>query len=229
MEIVFILVEPSVPENTGAAARALNTMGFNRLRIVNPGHDPLRGKSRIVAHGSFGILEKAEIFNSLKEAVADLDFIIGTSAKKRRTREEYLKSGDLREFLKSREYLNHTGIIFGREESGLTNEEIGLCDIISNVPLSKPYPSLNLSHAVMIYAYELSANQPKMKPGSQPVIADENLKALKAKVGKILEIMEMNNLSAIGPRIYERMSYLQEVDIHILHSITAAFLEKYGD
>lgn len=81
----FILVEPAVPENAGAAARAMKTMGFTDLRIVAPGHDSpihLTEKALTLAHGSREILAGAMIFSSLAEAVHDLDFLVATTARR---------------------------------------------------------------------------------------------------------------------------------------------------
>ena len=79
-DIIFILVRPAVPENVGAAARALKTMGFSRLRIV--GSDAHREKpARILAHASNDILENAQAFPDLQSALADIDFVIGTFGK----------------------------------------------------------------------------------------------------------------------------------------------------
>ncbi|MGE0087944.1 MAG: TrmH family RNA methyltransferase [Bacteroidales bacterium] len=83
IDIHFILVEPAVSENIGAAARALKTMGFSSLRLVKPANH-LADEARWLAHASNDILENAHVFPSLKEAVKDMDWIIGTTAKKRK-------------------------------------------------------------------------------------------------------------------------------------------------
>jgi len=87
MDILFILVEPAVPENIGSAARAMKTMGFRQLRLVHP-VDPLSDPARWLAHGATDILENAEIFSSLKNALHDIDLIIGTLAKPLSVRNE---------------------------------------------------------------------------------------------------------------------------------------------
>ena len=82
MEIVFVLVEPAVPENIGASARALKTMGFDQLRLVNT-QQHLEKQARILAHGSGDILAQAQAYDSLPAALADIDLAIATSAKPR--------------------------------------------------------------------------------------------------------------------------------------------------
>jgi tRNA/rRNA methyltransferase len=223
LEIIFILTEPAVPENIGASARAIKTMGFTGLRMINPqGLDSK--KVKIVAHASEDILDNSEVFQTFEEAIQDLDFLVATSAKKRRTNQDYLHASGLPSFLEERKKsILKTGIIFGREESGLTNEEIRKCDLVTFIPLHNPYPSLNLSHAVMIYAYLLSGLAKSDKKTIKR-IPKENIKTLKNKVLHILEDMEMKQLHIIGPRISERLSYLTSDDISLLHSICNAYL-----
>ena len=157
MEISFVITEPATPENVGAAARALKTMGYSDLRLVNP-CDHLSAPARWMAHASEDILEKAQVFLSLEEAVESCDFIVGTTAKQRNVRHDYLPLQQLAEFLEKKEkVIRRVAIVFGREESGLSNKELGFCDLLTTVPLNSPYPSLNLAQAVMLYAYELSS------------------------------------------------------------------------
>jgi tRNA/rRNA methyltransferase len=157
MNVIFVLSEPRHPENIGAAARAIKTMGFNRLRLVNPLLFPHPAASRL-AWASNDILDTAEVFTSLEEAVADADFIIGTSSKKRNQIHHYYKCSELKELLASKNNsVNNIAIVFGGEESGLSNVDLLKCSIVSFIPLKTSYPSLNLAQAVMIYAYELSA------------------------------------------------------------------------
>lgn len=226
MNISFILVEPAVPENIGAAARAIKTMGFHALCLVNPDNFPNR-KADIVAHASQEVLKEAKMYSSLKELVNDFDLLIATSAKRRRTNENYLKAEELPEFLLGRlDAYNRVGIVFGREESGLSNEEIRMCDIISYVTLANPYPSLNLSHAVMVYAFLLAGVLKEKRKGRSATYPYQSLQVLKNKVNIILEDIQIKQPHIIGPRIMERLSYLKREDISLLHSICNALLEK---
>ncbi|MET0378363.1 MAG: tRNA/rRNA methyltransferase, partial [Spongiibacteraceae bacterium] len=157
MQIIFVLVRPAVPENIGAAARALKTMGFIELRIV--GTVAHREKqARILAHASTDILDNAQEFSDLSAALADIDFSVATSAKDRHDRRYSFSPPELRANLIGKQgAVKKVAIVFGCEESGLSNGELALCDALSSVPLATSYPSLNLAQAVMLYAYELSA------------------------------------------------------------------------
>jgi tRNA/rRNA methyltransferase len=226
MQISFILVEPAVPENIGASARAIKTMGFGNLCIVkSPKH--LDKKSKILAHASVDVLENAVVFQDFDHMMSEFDFLIATSAKRRRTNENYIQAEDLHDFLQLRENnLGRIGILFGREESGLKNDEISKCDLISYVPIANPYPSLNLSQAVMIYAYLLSNI---IRVESEPEVdskPDESLSALKGKVKTLLDVIEIKQAHIIGPRIMERLSFLKKEDISLLHSTCNSLLEK---
>jgi tRNA/rRNA methyltransferase len=218
MQIHFILVEPAVPENVGAAARAIKTMGFTSLRLVNTkAHQD--EKASWLAHASNEILENAQEFKTLQEAIHDIDWIIGTSAKKRRVNEDYYPSHQINDLIRAKaNSIQNLAIVFGREESGLRNEELKLCDIITSVPMKTSYPSLNLAQSVMVYAYILSQLVYEEKDPDQKTNRDE-LNILKSKTKNILGDIGFKKESAIYNRILERLMILGETDIHLLLSV----------
>lgn len=227
MQIHFILVEPAVPENIGAAARAIKTMGFTSLRLVNT-KAHLDEKAGWVAHASQEILEKAKIFSSLNEAVKNMDWIIGTSAKKRRVNEDFYPIDKINDLIKAKaNSIQNVAIVFGREESGLTNSELKLCDIVTSVPMKTVYPSLNLAQSVMIYAYKLSRLRydTKEMPGQNADQAE--LITLKNKTKNLLETIGFKKDSAIYNRIMERLMILGKTDVHLLLSIENKIFKKF--
>jgi tRNA/rRNA methyltransferase len=124
MDLYFILVKPAVPGNVGAAARAIKTMGYTRLRLVAP-CDHLGQEARMLAHASEEILEDAEVFVGLKEAIADLDMTVATTAKTRDVRVEYFSASEIPGVIRSKGgSVNKTGLVFGREESGLIGNDL---------------------------------------------------------------------------------------------------------
>lgn len=218
MQIHFILVEPAVPENVGAAARAIKTMGFSSLRLVNT-KAHLEEEAKWLAHASNEILENAQEFKTLEEAIQDIDWIIGTSAKRRRVNEDYYPSHKINDLIQAKiNSIKNLAIVFGREESGLTNEELRLCDMITSVPMKTTYPSLNLAQSVMIYTYVLSQLEYEEKYPDQKTNRDE-LNILKTKTKNILCDIGFKKDSAIYNRILERLMILGETDIHLLLSI----------
>ena len=222
MEIVFILVEPAREENVGAAARAMKTMGFSKLRLVNPCHY-LGERALATAHASGEILEQAQVFASLSEAVADVDFVIGSAAKHRNVKADYHWVGDLPQILTEKgSSVGSVAVVFGREESGLSNEELLLCHLLSTIPMRSKYPSLNLGQAVMVYAYELSkVNLLYARRTVRPVEAGEFAVAQQ----RLVQLLSDINLDAkTQSRIAERFALLGEEDIVLFHK----FFQKYS-
>ncbi len=229
MNIIFILVEPAVPGNVGASARAINTMGFNDLRLVAPSNH-LSEEARMFAHGSNHILEKAIVYPSFSESVKDIDFIIGATAKKRSSNEEYIECNWLSGLLQKKgSTIETVGLVFGREESGLTNEELGQCDLATYIPLANPYPSLNLSQAVMIYAFLLADKRLKSISKKNSEQDKAGLKQLKSKVVNLLDNIEINKNPVLFNRILERIMLLGEDDIHLFHSVLNKLEGKIGE
>lgn len=225
MQISFILVEPAVPENVGAAARALKTMGYSQLVLVNP-CDYLSGPARWLAHGSGEILEQAQVFSSLKDAIQGFDFVIGTSAKKRSVKYDYYPLPKLPELLSFKgNAVKNAAIVFGREESGLRNDELKRCNLVTSIPMKTTFPSLNLAQAVMLYAWELSKMQ-AAESVTESTKNQESLRSLIQKIHAILLDTGFREESAIFPRFLERISFLDEGDIHLLHSFCNKLLEN---
>lgn len=154
MKITFILVEPARPGNVGLACRAMKTMGLNRLRLVNPCN--LEDEARWAAHESTEILDEAGIYEGLGSALADVDFSVATTARPRLEHDDYPSPEALASAVHGKNgSVGHTAVVFGRESDGLTGEELGRCHAASTVPLTSEQPSLNLAHAVLIYARAL--------------------------------------------------------------------------
>lgn len=221
-EIYFVLVRPAVPENVGAAARAIKTMGFAHLRIV--ASDAHREKpARILAHASNDILENAQTFPDLEAALADIDFSIGTSAKARHERRYQLSPAQVCAAIENKSaILSRVAIVFGCEESGLSNTELALCDALSSIPLATGYPSLNLSQAVMLYAYELA----NLK-FEAPLIADAGqLHTLKTRMQKLFASIDTEADSKLARWADERCAQLTQDDVSFLHQLLARIEEK---
>jgi len=229
----FIQVEPAVPENIGASARALKTMGFDSLRLVKPA-DHLAEPARWLAHGSNDILEKAMVFDSFKNAVDDMDMIIGSTAKKRRVKYDYYQIDQLPKLIRSKgSTIQNIAIVFGREESGLTNEELQMCDLLTYIPMASPYPSLNLAQSVMLYAYTLSIfthrqskidNRQSTIPPPTP-----SYPILKQKASLLLQQTGIADNQNLYNRIMERLAVLSENDIHILLSVVKSIIDINND
>ena len=225
MDLYFILVKPAVPGNIGAAARAIKTMGYTRLRLVAP-CDYLGQEARMLAHASEEILESAQVFAGLKEAIADLDMNVATTAKTRAVRVEYFSASEIPGVIRAKgNTVNKVGLVFGREESGLTNNEIRMCDLVSSIPMKLSYPSLNLGQSVMIYAYIMASfERTKPEPTSHS-LDQEGFRAMMDKSMKVLNDLDIDRNPALYNRVIERLASLGEDDIHLLHSILKRYLK----
>jgi tRNA/rRNA methyltransferase len=222
MEICFVLVRPAVPENVGAAARALKTMGFARLRIV--GSDAhLQRRAYILAHGAGDVLDNAASYPDLAAALADVDFSIATSAKHRHDRRYNLPPAAVRAALAAKgDSVGRAAMVFGCEEAGLSNAELVLCDALTSIPLAASYPSLNLGQAVMLYAYELSA-----LALATPVAADAGeWRGVTLRLRAALSRLDVASESPLAQWADERAAALGRDDVRFLHMLLGRLEEK---
>jgi tRNA (cytidine32/uridine32-2'-O)-methyltransferase len=155
-------VNTSHPGNIGSAARAMKTMGLSELVLVAPKEFPSH-KADEMSSGSHDILQKAVVVSTLEEAVADCTLVVGASARVRTIPWPYMTPRLMAEKIREEAPTGHTAIVFGNEQSGLSNEELQRCHLHVQIPANPAYSSLNLAAAVQVFAYELhvaSLNQP---------------------------------------------------------------------
>ncbi|MDR0315554.1 MAG: RNA methyltransferase [Treponema sp.] len=159
-DIVIILCRASEPGNIGAVCRAMKNMGLSRLRLVcTEALDEALVRTRAIHAGD--IWDQALFFDTLEAAAADCSLLIGTTRRRGRRRksvtmEPRTLAAWLRDHFPSESTsAGKVGIVFGNERTGLEDAELDMCNIASHIPVSDAFPSLNLSHAVQIYAYEL--------------------------------------------------------------------------
>ena len=150
-----ILVEPQLGENIGTTARAMMNCGLNDLRLVDPKEDWLSEKARGASSGADAILEKAQKFTKVEDAIADLECVYATTARRREMVKTVMTAraaaGDMRTRSAAAQRL---GLLFGRERIGLTNHELGLANVLVEVPMNPEHSSLNLAQAVLVVGYE---------------------------------------------------------------------------
>jgi TrmH family RNA methyltransferase len=164
-----IFLEPETPGNVGAIARAMKNFGLKKLVLVNPKCE-LDDTAYARAMRGKDILRKARAATSLKEIKKKVDFLVGTTAKpcssEYNLNRQCIAPGTLAEKLS--EIDGNIGILLGREDSGLSNEELSLCDIAVHIPASPKYSTLNVSHAAVILFYELAKiKSKKVRPASR--------------------------------------------------------------
>ncbi len=152
--VKIVLVGTTHPGNIGATARAMKNMGILNLVLVTPKEFP----SDVATYRSKAakdVLEKAEVFDDLESAVSDCELVIGTSARGRTVPWPILNPKKAAEEVSNAALNNNVAIVFGREDRGLTNEELGLCNLHVHIPTDPEYSSLNVAQAVQILVYEI--------------------------------------------------------------------------
>ena len=152
--VKVVLVGTTHPGNIGATARAMKNMGILNLALVTPKEFP----SDIATYRSKAakdVLEMANVFDDLESAVSDCELVIGTSARSRTVPWPVLTPKKAAEEVSNASLNNNVAIVFGREDRGLTNYELGLCNLHVHIPTDSEYSSLNLAQAVQILVYEI--------------------------------------------------------------------------
>ncbi len=225
IQFSFVLIESAEPANIGAAARAMNTMGHNDLRFVRPKADHLGEKARVLAHGSQHILEGATVYDDLQAALHNIDLACATTARHRLEKHHYVSIRELPQVLQAKgSGLQRVAIVFGGERSGLSRQDIALCDLLTTIPQSCTYPSLNLAQAVMIFSYVFSEAQTTVQ------ITDRRLNSetMPAPQYASLKAATLNLMDRIGlsdrnqAYVIKALARLESEDLYLLHNIRAS-------
>jgi tRNA/rRNA methyltransferase len=152
--IRIVLVEPQGGFNIGSVVRVMKNMGFSELALVNPS-DYRHDETYKASVGARDLLEEALEFPTLEEAIRDTNLVVGTTRRAGKLRRIFCSVEELPEMLFPVLRDGKVSILFGREDSGLTNRETDMCNILVNIPADKGFPSLNLSHAVAVVCYKI--------------------------------------------------------------------------
>ena len=148
----IVLVRPQLPENIGLTARAMHNCNFNKLILVDPREKWPNLNAIKASANAKHIIKKAKVSNSINEAISDYNFVIATSSRKRFLRKPH--KNDFSSLFKIASKHKKVAILFGPENSGLTNNDLNLCDYIFSIPVSQENNSFNLSHSVLLMAYK---------------------------------------------------------------------------
>lgn len=213
MRITLVLVEPARPANVGLACRAMKTMGLTSLRLVNP--CPLDGEARWAAHESSELLDNARVFDDLETTLADMDFAVATTARRRLEHDDYPTPEECAAAIHGKaDSVQHTALIFGRESDGLTGQELALCHAATSVPLATEQPSLNLAQAVLVYAqalYQASANTPTEATADPDAYA-----RAREEITSLLERLELDGHRRIQRWALEGLARFDDRDLGFL-------------
>lgn len=184
--ISFVLVNTADAGNIGSSARAIKNFGFLNLVLVRPRHFPSR-EAEILAHGAEDILRATRSYDTLGEALRGASLVVGTSRRTGKQRGPVVPIKRAAERIRESAADSSVSILLGREDRGLTNEELALCSFTVRIPASPENPSLNLSHALLLLAYELAAAEYSAL-AAEPVITMDELEVLFARIQSALTL-----------------------------------------
>ena len=147
----FILFKPQLAENIGFCARALKNFNFKNLNLVSPKVDFTNKKVLATSVGAKDVIYSGKIYKKFEDAIKNVNCVIATSSRIRNKNFKYLSISDLKKI----NFNEKVAIIFGPESSGLTNDELSYANYVVKIPTSKNFQSLNLSHCVILFCYEI--------------------------------------------------------------------------
>ena len=243
MEKIFfnlkvILVEPNGPLNVGSVARLCSNFEVEELRIVSPKCNIFSLEAKKMALKGQKYLDNCKIFDDLENAIFDCDLVIASCGRIDVSKDSvYESSEEIFNWILSFKKIKNLAIIFGREDRGLTNNELLLANKIFNIPTSKSNPSLNLSHAVSIALYELNKSSQKrintelkvFNLASSKQIHDsfEEIEDMLLKVGYLLKHTSRAKISKFKNFILRANTSMNEINVlrGIVHQINW-FLEN---
>jgi tRNA (cytidine32/uridine32-2'-O)-methyltransferase len=235
--IRVVLVEPSHPGNIGAAARALKTMGLGRLALVNPKRFP-DPQAEWRAAGAQDVLESIAVYQSVAAAIADCTWVVGTSTRLRRIPWPVKPAAECAADILAQPSGSQVAILFGRETSGLTNDELQQCHCHLQIPANPDYPSLNLAMAVQVVAYELyrqasARTVAELEVWDRPLAPMSHLEALFDHLEAVLIAGRFLDSGSPGQtmtrlrRLFTRVA-LDETEVQMLRGILTALAPDDG-
>lgn len=226
--IRFVLCRPSHPGNIGAAARAIKTMGFSDLRLVEPERYPAP-EAQWMATNAGDVLENARVYSSLKETLVDCVTTFALSARGREWSPQVL---DVRTAAaRAQEAAGDVAFVFGNEQAGLTNDELFACQHLVHIPTSRDFSSLNLAQAVQIVAYELHMAVDAAIPfaRSERLATVEDIEGLYAHLEEAAIASEFmtpqSRLRERLRRLFSRIPALEREEVNILRGLLKALMK----
>jgi tRNA/rRNA methyltransferase len=234
---IVVLVEPQLGENIGAAARVMANFGLSRLRLVKPVQGWPNERARVMASGADRVLDGASVHETLPEAIEDCTFVLATTARAHDQAKPVIGGDAAAAEMRPRIAAGETvALLFGRERTGLENDEVALADRIVTLPVNPAFASLNLAQAVAVVAYEWFKTAsggalPFGMPQKSPPAPKQQLDAFFADVERELDKVEFyrpeekrGTMSINLRNIFTRMALTQQ-DIRTLHGVIMAIAE----
>jgi tRNA/rRNA methyltransferase len=234
---VVVLVEPQLGENIGSAARVMANFGLSKLRIVNPKQGWPNEKARVLAAGADRVLDQAQIYDTMADAVADCTYVLVTTARAHGQAKPVLSpEGAARELMPRVNGGATAALVFGRERIGLMNTEVAQADAIVTLPINPAFASLNLAQAVAVVCYEwlkVSTGDalPYAMPQKSPPAAKQQLAAFLDNLERELDRIEFfrpaekRDTMLINLRNIFSRTQLTQQDVQTLSGVVTALVE----
>lgn len=201
----IVLSRPTHPGNIGAVARVMKNMGLSELVLVTPLKFP-HAEATALAADACDVLDQARVCETLAEAVSDCQLIVGTSARNRRIGWPALDTDECAQRLVAAATQGPVALVLGQERTGLTNEELDLCQYVVTIPTSPEYPSINLAGAAQILCYEIfrarQAGFTDEGKREQPLATAEELQRFYEHLERVL--IQTGFLDPSNPRLLMR-------------------------
>jgi tRNA/rRNA methyltransferase len=230
----IILIEPQLAENIGTAARAMLNCGLTELRLVRPKADHLSERTAAVSCGADIVLQGAKVYDTTRAAIEDLTYVYATTARGRdMVKTVVTPKQAAKEMVEYESQEQKCGFLFGRERTGLENEDIVLADKLLRVPLNPAFCSLNLAQAVLLIGYEwyqAKDNTPETrivyaghKPAPKSLLFNffDRLEGMLDETGFFHIDEKKPHMVGKIRNMFERME-LMEFEVHTLHGILTA-------
>ncbi len=229
--IRIVLVGTSHPGNIGAAARAMKTMGLSRLYLVSPKDFPC-AEATARASGADDILSQAEVCSSLPEALQGCGMVIATTARTRALSWQVMEPREMARKVVDIAGEQDCALVFGHERSGLSNEELDLCQAAVMVPTNENYSSLNLAAAVQIISYEirqavLAIDEESHEPDQTPMASSDQMEGFYAHLEQTM--IDIDFLNPDQPkfllrrlrRLFNR-TVMEESEVQMMRGLLSA-------
>ena len=235
--IHFILVRPQLGENIGATARSLKNFNFENLRLVAPRDSWPNKSATYTAVDAKDIVHRAKVYLNNDEAVSDLDYVFATTSRSRSINKKIIDLNEAVKIIKKQNILNKKiGILFGPEASGLSNNDIINANYLVNIPTNIKFKSLNLSHAVTIFAFQLFSSSKKIESLVKNLYRSEDAKKKEVNVFLNFLISHLDKVGFLKPEekrqqmirsiknIFHRSS-LSTQEIRTLSGVISSFIK----
>lgn len=235
--IDIVMIGTTHPGNIGAAARVMNNMCFTNLVLVDP-QCPVGEIAYSRSSGAHGILDRRRTVSTLQEAIADCHLVIGLTARQRSLPWPELNPQQMSHEIISKGSGVRTALLFGREQSGLTNEELMLCNYMVSIPTNPEFSSLNVAAAIQVICYEIYQSllnnglaSVEIDKPLEPMATAEDIEGYFSHLQQVLqstEFLDPHNPGLLMQRLrrlYQRVE-LSKTEVNILRGILSS-VEKF--